>query len=110
MAHNTGPDVLQTGRGLRVDMPGLRKGVWIQMSIIIQNMGGPVDGVCKYQLRINQRVIVEFEHDRRDGLSACLNKAAEAAEQERVREVIWLAEKVGTFSLPSRPTWSIGEE
>ena len=53
------------------------------MSIIIQNMGGNPLGVCKYQLRINQKVIAEFEHSRPDGLTACLKKAADAAEKAK---------------------------
>lgn len=53
------------------------------MSIIIQNMGGDSLGVCRYQLRINQKIIAEFEHSRPDGLSVCLQKAAKAAEKEK---------------------------
>lgn len=49
------------------------------MSIIIQNMGGPADGVCNYDLRINRKLIAQFQHDRLDGLAICLEKAAEAA-------------------------------
>ena len=52
------------------------------MSIIIQNMKGDALGVCTYQLRINQKVIAEFEHSRPDGLAVCLRKAADAAEQD----------------------------
>lgn len=53
------------------------------MSIIIQNVGGDTFGVCKYQLRINQQVIAEFEHSRPDGLTVCLKKAADAAEKAK---------------------------
>ena len=53
------------------------------MSIIIQNMGGNPLGVCKYQLRINEKVIAEFEHNRPDGLTACLKKASDAAEKAK---------------------------
>lgn len=49
------------------------------MSIIIQNMKGDAFGVCTYQLRINQKVIAEFEHNRPDGLAVCLREAASAA-------------------------------
>jgi hypothetical protein len=65
------------------------------MSIIIQNMKGDALGVCTYQLRINQRVIAEFEHSRPDGLAVCLKKAADAAEQDeweglqQVIEEVW---------------------
>ena len=61
------------------------------MSIIIQNMGGSPLGVCKYQLRINEKIIAEFEHSRPDGLATCLKKAADAAEKakwEGVRELL----------------------
>lgn len=57
------------------------------MSIIIQNMGGDMEGVCKYQLRINREVIGEFEHNRRDGLEVCLRKAADAARTEGLKEL-----------------------
>ena len=60
------------------------------MSIIIQNMKGEAFGVCTYQLRINQRIIAEFEHSRPDGLSVCLQKAAQAAEKETWEGLIGL--------------------
>ena len=53
------------------------------MSIIIQNIGGNPLGVCKYQLRINQDVVAEFEHNRVDGLATCLRAAAEAVEKDK---------------------------
>lgn len=53
------------------------------MSIIIRNMGGNPLGVCKYQLRINEKIIAEFEHSRPDGLAVCLKKAADAAEKAK---------------------------
>ena len=55
------------------------------MSIIIQNMGGPPNGVCRYELRINRDTVAEFTHDRRNGLAICLMRAAEAV-QEKQRE------------------------
>ena len=60
------------------------------MAIIIQNIGGPDDGICKYLLRINQKVIAEFDHDRRDDLSVCLTKAATAAKKARLVEMLLL--------------------
>jgi hypothetical protein len=54
------------------------------MSIIIHNISGDdfdVTGLNKYQVRINQKVIAEFEHTRSDGLAECLRKAAIAVEQ-----------------------------
>jgi hypothetical protein len=37
-------------------------------------------GVHQYELRINTRVIAKFEHVREEGLTVCLQKAAQAAE------------------------------
>ena len=54
------------------------------MSIIIQNIGGPSDGVCRYELRINRDTVATFTHDRRDGLVICLMQAAEAAGKKQV--------------------------
>lgn len=54
------------------------------MSIIIQNMGGDAHGVCIYHLRINRDLIAVFEHDRNDGLEACLRSAADAARLARL--------------------------
>lgn len=64
------------------------------MSIIIQNIGGDQLGVCKYQLRINPKVIAEFEHNRTDGLTACLKKAAGAAESAKWEELSELLEQM----------------
>lgn len=61
------------------------------MSIIIQNMGGPSDGVCEYELRINREVIAKFKHNRMDGLEVCLREAAGAAKRERIRGYLNLA-------------------
>jgi len=50
------------------------------MAIIIQNISehpGPM-GPHRYQLRINQKVICEFEHNRENGLAVCLRKGADA--------------------------------
>ena len=57
------------------------------MSIIIQNMGGPPDGVCRYELRINRDTVATFEHDRRDGLAICLMQAAEAVQKKHVEQL-----------------------
>jgi hypothetical protein len=46
-------------------------------------MKGDALGICTYQLRINQRIIAEFEHNRVDGLTVCLQKAAKAVEKEK---------------------------
>ena len=53
------------------------------MAIIVHNITeGGIDyaGINKYQVRINQKVIAEFEHLRTDGLAVCLRKAADAVE------------------------------
>lgn len=55
------------------------------MAIIIHNISGDdfdYTGLNKYQVRINQKVIAEFEHTRSDGLAECLRKAAEAVEDD----------------------------
>jgi len=44
-------------------------------------------GERKYEVRINKRVIATFEHERGDGLSVCLQKAARAVELESDCEV-----------------------
>ena len=44
----------------------------------------PTRGVNKYELRINNRVMCEFEHDRGiDNLSQCLRDAAEAFDKRQ---------------------------
>ena len=53
------------------------------MPIIITNTGGPPAGVCKYQLRLNDDLISEFEHDRCKGLSECLRSAAESVDKAK---------------------------
>lgn len=61
------------------------------MGIIIQNMSGEDFGndvINKYQVRINTKVIAEFEHWRKDGLAECLRKAADAVEDPNRVEVI----------------------
>ena len=55
------------------------------MAIIIQNISpqdSPKDGVNTYQLRINNRVMCEFTHDRSKGLAVCLEEAAKAYRNE----------------------------
>ena len=51
--------------------------------IAIINRGGPDDGVCTYSVGINTSILTIFEHDRRDGLAACLRKAADAVDKVR---------------------------
>lgn len=67
------------------------------MAIIIQNIDPDPqpEGVQRYQLRINRKVICEFTHRREEPLHACLRRAAEAAErqlEQTLREFL-----LGTF-------------
>lgn len=53
------------------------------MAIIIQNISGDnfdYTGINQYQVRINNKVIAEFQHTRSDGLAECLRLAAKAVE------------------------------
>ena len=53
------------------------------MPIIIENISihAHAEGINQYRLRINEKLIVEFEHDRSyNGLSQCLRDAAEAVD------------------------------
>lgn len=43
-------------------------------------------GERNYDLKINQQSIARFKHFRRDGLAACLRKAAEAVEDAEKKE------------------------
>ena len=58
--------------------------------IAIVNITNPAKptGTHRYSLRINRKVITEFDHEREDGLAVCLNKAAKAAEKARNEEVL----------------------
>ena len=59
------------------------------MSIIIRNVStGVPTGVQQYELKINQRILLQFEHTREDGLAVCLRKAADAVEADRDKKVI----------------------
>ena len=51
--------------------------------IAIVNVGGDQLGVCKYEVRINKKVVGEFEHNRVDGLTVCIEKAAKAVERHK---------------------------
>ena len=44
-------------------------------------------GWHKYELRINAKVIASFRHKREEGLTKCLERAAEAAEKAKWMEV-----------------------
>ena len=56
------------------------------MSIIIHNLGGDLNGVCEYELCINQTRLITFTHNRPDGLERCLLAAARAAKRAKIEE------------------------
>lgn len=56
--------------------------------IAIVNIGGNMEGVCKYELRVNQTVITTFKHNRKHGLAICLLAAAYAALGLDAQEVL----------------------
>ena len=56
--------------------------------IQIVNIGGNPEGVSDYSLRINGREMCRFQHDRPNGLSVCLRKAADAYDRQREVEMI----------------------
>lgn len=56
--------------------------------IAIVNVGGPDDGVCEYELRINRNVITKFKHNRTENLSTCLRKAAKAYDDHMQDEIL----------------------
>lgn len=54
------------------------------MSIVITNISDHDDlaGENDYALKINDRTLVQFKHERRQGLAACLRAAADAYEAD----------------------------
>ena len=61
------------------------------MSIIITNITDqdmPENGLGRYVVRINHKVICKFEHERKiNGLAQCLRDAANAVEESREKEI-----------------------
>ena len=53
------------------------------MSIIIHNIGGNPLGISEYEVCINEKRITTFKHNRPDGLTVCLGKAAAACEAQK---------------------------
>lgn len=53
------------------------------MAVIIRNLGGDMLGICEYEVRINDQRITTFRHNRVDGLTVCLQKAATACESHK---------------------------
>ena len=58
-------------------------------------------GPHRYQLRINQKVICEFEHNREDDLSMCLTKASDAAFKAKWARAAKLYEELTSEHLPA---------
>ncbi len=57
------------------------------MAIIIRNLSGDPLGLCEYEVRINEKRITTFKHNRPSGLRACLLAAAEAVEAQQWQDV-----------------------
>jgi hypothetical protein len=66
--------------------------------ITILNKGATKDsdigGWHKYELSIGTQVIVNFEHQRLDGLAKCLRAAADAVEKKQKKRIGLLADKL----------------
>lgn len=45
-------------------------------------------GENTYSVRINHKEIVQFKHQRQDGLAECLRKAAQAVDEEKTRRTV----------------------
>ena len=64
--------------------------------IQIVNIGGNPQGTSDYSLRINNQELCQFKHDRPQGLSMCLRKAADAYDKQRQNDILaYLREIVG---------------
>ena len=60
------------------------------MSIIITNKGqapGENETTRIYHVKINDKLITEFTHDRENGLAECLRKAADAVDNKKILDV-----------------------
>lgn len=57
------------------------------ISIVNVSTHADLYGINEYELRINRQIIARFEHTRSEGLAACLQKAAAAAEKAKLDEV-----------------------
>lgn len=60
--------------------------------IYIQNISSketPEEGINKYEIRINKKVVCKFEHGRKaGGLAQCLRDAAKAVDEKRFKDVL----------------------
>lgn len=67
------------------------------MSIIITNVSKHDDlaGLNDYVVRINQREVGRFQHIRKEGLAACLRRAADAVDDARYEMIMSVAEMQG---------------
>lgn len=57
------------------------------MAIVIRNLNGDPLGLCEYEVRINEKRITTFKHNRPAGLRACLLAAANAVEAQKWRDL-----------------------
>lgn len=55
------------------------------MPIVIENIGFVKGYICEYRLRINDKIITTFRHDREDGLSECLKGDATSVIMEQIK-------------------------
>ena len=77
------------------------------MSIIIRNLGGDTLGICDYEIRINERRITTFKHNRLDGLGVCLELASKAVTQQMwldAARVLETETREFISSTPANPT------
>lgn len=65
------------------------------MSIIIRNLWGDPNGICRYEIRINEKRITTFKHHRPAGLKACLLAAASAVEDQERHDLARLVKLSG---------------
>ena len=50
---------------------------------------------CIFRVQIGQQLICKFDHNKLDGLSVCLQKAADAVEQSEWADLVLLDEQKG---------------
>ncbi len=75
-------------RGCAASWRSLRWNERLELMIAIVNVSAhnyPI-GWHEYELRINAKVIANFQHKREEGLTKCLERAAEAAEKAKWME------------------------
>ena len=50
---------------------------------------------CVYRVQIGQQLICKFDHNKLDGLAACLRQAADSVEQSEWADFVLLSEQQG---------------